>query len=263
MANSDGSRSAMFLAVIKGYSETSSRPRSSQEKMPRALLLFFLISQAAYTQQPAAQPDPQQQPAPDNPNKRIFWIIPNFRTSPTLASYSPITTKEKFKIARQDSFDQGTIALAAAFAGVAQIDNSNPSFGQGVKGYAHYWGTAYADFIIGNYLTEGLLPTVLHQDPRYFRRGKGSGVSRLFYSAGQIFLTHNDSGRRQFNYSEVGGNAAAVAISMAYYPENRDVGDAVSKWGSQLAVDMASNVLKEFWPDISRKFAKKKNTTTP
>jgi hypothetical protein len=196
-------------------------------------------------------------PADTGNNKRIFWIIPNFRTSPTLAEYKPLTTSQKFKIARQDTFDRGTVALAAAFAGESQLSNSNPSFGQGVEGYAHYFGTAYADFAVGNYLTEGVYPTILHQDPRYFRRGKGRFVSRLAYSASQIFLTHGDSGQTEFNFSELAGNSTAVAISMAYYPENRDVGDAVSKLGSQLGVDMASNILKEFAPDIARKFSRK------
>ena len=136
----------------------------------------------------------------------IFWLISNFRTSPTLAEYKPLTTREKFKIAEQDSFDRGTTALAAAFAGEAQLSNSNPLSGQGVKGYAHYFGTAYGDFLIGDYMTEAVFPMILHQDPRYFRRGKGSGMSRLGYACGQIFWTHNDSGRGQFDYSEIGGN---------------------------------------------------------
>lgn len=179
-----------------------------------------------------------------------------------MAEYKPITPREKFHIAAQDSFDRGTVALAAAFAGEAQITDANPSFGQGVKGYAHYFGTAYADFVIGNYMTEGIFPTILHQDPRYFRRGTGSRLSRLGYAAGQIFWTTNDSGRGQFNYSEIGGNSAAVAISMAYYPDNRDVGDGVSKLGSQIAVDMASNIVKEFWPDIERKFSHKRQSSS-
>jgi len=111
--------------------------------------------------------------------------------------------------------------------------------------------------VIGDYMTEAVFPTILHQDPRYFRRGTGSGWSRLGYAAGQIFWTHNDSGRGQFNFSEIAGNSTAVAISMAYYPENRDVADGVSKLGSQLGVDMASNILKEFWPDLERKFSRK------
>lgn len=174
-----------------------------------------------------------------------------------LVNYVPLTTRQKFRIATQDAFDRGTIALALAFAGEAQISDSNPSFGQGVRGYAHYFGTAYADFAIGDYMTEAVFPTVLHQDPRYFRRGKGSGLSRLGYAAGQIFWTHNDSGRGQFNFSEIGGNSAAVAVSMAYYPENRDARDAVSKLGSQIGVDMVSNVLKEFWPDLERRISRR------
>jgi hypothetical protein len=196
----------------------------------------------------------QTQPKED---KRILWIIPNFRTSATLVPYKPISWRAKFKIARQDTLDQGTFALAAAFAGESQISDADKSFGQGVEGYSHYLATAYADFAIGNYMTEAIFPTLLHQDPRYFRKGSGGGLSRLGYAAGQIFITHGDNGRTEPNYSELAGNSTAVAISMAYYPENRDVSDAVSKLGSQLAVDMCSNILKEFWPDLSRKFKKK------
>jgi hypothetical protein len=188
---------------------------------------------------------------------RILGIIPNHRTSPSLDSYKPLTTKEKFTIARQDSFDRGTVALAAVFAGEAQLTNASPSFGQGVKGYAHYLGTSYGDLVLGNYLSEGVFPALLHQDPRYFRRGVGSGWSRLGYSMGQIFWTHTDSGGTQFNYSEILGNASAVAISQAYYPDNRTVADASDKLGLQLGVDVASNVLKEFWPDVTRKFSRK------
>jgi hypothetical protein len=193
----------------------------------------------------------------DGNSKRIFWIIPNFRTSATLAKYTPLTAGQKFKIAAQDSFDRGTFALAALFAGEGQVRNSDPSFGQGVKGYARYFGTSYVDFAVGDYMTEAVYPTLLHQDPRYFRRGKGSIASRFAYSAGQIFFTHGDSGRTQFNFSEIAGNATAVAVSMAYYPDNRNVRDAVSGLGVQLGVDMTSNLLKEFAPDITRKFSRK------
>ena len=108
---------------------------------------------------------------------------------------------------RQDSFDRGTVALAAVFAVDAQISNSNPSFGQGVKGYSRNFGASYADFIIGNYMSEAIYPTLLHQDPRYFRRGIGSKWSRLGYSIGQVVWTHTDSDRTQLNYSELLGNS--------------------------------------------------------
>jgi hypothetical protein len=190
-------------------------------------------------------------------HKRVLWILPNYKTYPTLKDYKPITAGEKFKIATQDSFDRGTVAMALVFAGEGQLTNSNRSFGQGVGGYARYFGTGYADLVIGDYMTEAIYPVLLHQDPRYFRRGTGSGISRLGYAMGQIFWTHSDTGRGQFNFSEIVGNSTAVAISNAYYPDNRSAGTAVGKLGLQLGLDMAGNVLKEFWPDLSRKLQHK------
>jgi hypothetical protein len=186
-------------------------------------------------------------------SKRLLWIIPNYRTSPTLQNYEPIPVREKFKIASQDAFDPGTVALGALFAAESQLTDGERSFGQGVAGYGRYWGTAYADFAIGNMMTEGIFPSVLHQDPRYFRKGTGSGWSRLGYAMGQIFWTHADSGRSQFNYSEVLGNSTAVAIGNLYYPDHRNASSAVSNLGMQLGVDMAANILKEFYPEVERK----------
>ena len=196
-------------------------------------------------------------------SKRLLGIIPNFRTSPTLQNYQPLTAREKFKLASQDSFDRGTVALAALFGAQSQLSSSNRSFGQGAAGFGRYFGAAYGDFVIGDYMTEAVFPSLLHQDPRYFRRGTGSGRSRLGYAVKQIFWTHRDSGGTQFNYSEVLGNSAAVAISKAYYADNRTAGNAVSKLSVQISVDMASNILKEFWPDVERKFSRKHTRSMP
>jgi hypothetical protein len=197
-----------------------------------------------------------QQNADDTTPKRIFGIIPNYRTSPPLNPYVPLTSKQKFKMAWDDSVDRGTFILAAAFAGNADLGRSSPSFGNGVAGYAKYSGTAYADFVIGNAMTEGILPSVLHQDPRYFRRGTGSVPSRLWYAVSALLWVHADSGRMEFNYSEVAGNAAAAAIANLYYPDNRTASNAVEKLAIQIGVDMAGNVLKEFSPDLSRKLSR-------
>jgi hypothetical protein len=174
-----------------------------------------------------------------------------------LRESEPLTSRDKFKIATEDAFDRGSFALAAIFAGEAQLTNANRSFGQGAAGYGKYYGAAFADFTIGDYMTEAIYPSLLHQDPRYFRKGIGRGWSRLGYAMGQIFWTHTDSGGTQFNYSEVIGNSTAVAVSNAYYSDNRTASDAISKLGTQLGVDMASNILKEFWPDVTRKFRRK------
>lgn len=234
--------------------------------MRRLGALAFLIWPVAMLSQTPSAPNPRQPGqlavTPDDTgteSKRLFGIIPNYRTSASLDNYEPLTVKEKFVIARRDAFDRGTVVLAAAVAGESQLMKSNPSFGQGAAGYGRYFATSYADYVIGNYLTEAIFPSVLHQDPRYFRKGKGRALSRLGYAAGQIFVTHGDNAKTQFNFSEILGNSAAVAISTSYYPDNRDASDAVSKFGTQIGVDMASNILKEFAPDIGRMFSRKHN----
>ena len=215
-------------------------------------------------------PDPQSrnravpapvpaQPLPTPEYPRIFGIIPNYRSSPSLVNYKPLTARQKFKIFAQDSFDRGDVILAAAFAGEAQATNSTPSFGQGVAGYARYFGAAYGDLVIGNFMSEAVFPTMLHHDPRYFRRGTGSNWSRLGYAVKQIVWTHTDSGGTFFNVSEFGGNAVASAISLAYYPDNRTASEFATKLGIAVGLDTTGNILKEFWPDLAHKFGHKKH----
>lgn len=214
-------------------------------------------SSAATGQASRATPA-QLTPAPQPLPKRIFGIIPNYRSHPSLKDSKPLSAGQKFKLAARDSFDPGTFLLSGAFAAIGQASNSTPSYGQGMAGYGRYYGSSYGDFMIGNFMTEAVYPSLLHQDPRYFRRGTGTMGSRLRYAVGQIFITHGDNHRTQFNFSEVCGNATAVAISNAYNPDNRTASDAVGRLGIQLGVDMAGNILKEFVPDLYRKVHKTK-----
>jgi hypothetical protein len=159
----------------------------------------------------------------------------------------------------RNTFHEATVAADSIDVVVEDFEGAPvvPVTEQGAAGYGKYYGAAFADFTIGDYMTEAIFPSLLRQDPRYFRKGIGSGWSRLGYAMGQIFWTHTDSGGTQFNFSEVIGNSTAVAISNAYYSDNRTASDAIARLGTQLGVDMASNILKEFWPDITRKFGRK------
>ena len=201
-------------------------------------------------------------PAPDAPpatpeDKRIFGVLPNYRTAEASNPFVPLTVKQKFTIAFRDSFDWPVYPTAAAFATLYQLENQNPSFGQGMSGYATRVAAAYGDQMVGNMMTEGIVPSLLHQDPRYFRLGEGSFRSRTWYAVTRIFVTRTDSDHTTFNFSEWGGNAAAVALSNAWYPDTRDVSDNVQKLLIQCATDAFSQVLKEFWPDVKRHFKKK------
>lgn len=201
---------------------------------------------------------PAQDPASPAEDKRVFGVIPNNRTTEASLPFAPISAKRKMTIAAKDSFDWPVFPTAAVFAAFYQLENQNPSFGQGVKGYATRFAAAYGDQMIGNMMTEGIIPSLGHQDPRYFRLGEGSKRHRILYAASRIFVAKMDSGKSTFNFSEWVGNGISVALSNAWYPDTRTVHENLQKLGIQCGVDAFSNVLKELWPDIRRHFSKKK-----
>jgi len=199
---------------------------------------------------PAAPKAPDSEPPGGD---RVFGVLPNYRTADSSQEGTVLTAHQKLDIASKDSFDYPLVALAGALAGLGQLTNQDLSFGQGIKGFGHRLATNYADQAIGNMFTEGFFPVLLHEDPRYFRRGTGSMISRVGYAFTRVFVTHKDSGGVRFNYSEWLGNASAVAISNAYYPQSQTLGGNGTKLLMQVGTDAVSQVLKEFWPDMKRK----------
>ncbi|HEY6991130.1 MAG TPA: hypothetical protein VH369_22225 [Bryobacteraceae bacterium] len=232
------------VAAIAASSQTTCAAQATQSTPPPG--------------QTAQPPSPEQPgvPAPgkteQGQDKRIMGVLPNYRTAEMSAIGHPLTPKEKMRIAVKDTFDYPLMILAAGYAGLYQLEDNHPEFGQGVSGYFKRLGTSYTDQVTGNMLTEGVLPVLFHQDPRYFRMASGTKKRRAMYALSRIFVTHMDSGRTTFNYAEVLGNGMSAAIGLSYYPDDRSAADYVQNWGIQMATDAGSQVLKEFWPDIKR-----------
>jgi hypothetical protein len=198
----------------------------------------------------------QQQKKPEN--DRIFWALPNYLTVENSKQIPPLTTGQKFKLVALGTFDPVEFPYVGVLAGIDQAENDDPSYRQGFKGYAKRYGAAYADTTVENFMVGAVLPSLLHQDPRYFQLGKGGFWHRAGYAALRIVVTRTDSGKNQFNYSELVGSAAAAAISVTYHPaHDRTVSNAVNIWVTQLWGDALAFEIKEFWPDIKRKLHKK------
>ena len=188
-------------------------------------------------------------------SKRAFGIVPNYRSTDVSSPFQSIGTRQKMAIAAKDSFDWSVFVVAGGYAGLGQLANQNPSFKQGVKGYANRYVRTYGDIMIGNFLTEGLMPSLLHEDPRYFRRGQGTFWHRARYAASRILITRTDSGKSRFNFSEVVGSSISAGISNAYYPDTRNASDNFGRLAFQLGTDAFADVLKEFWPDVRNKIS--------
>jgi hypothetical protein len=185
-------------------------------------------------------------------SKRILWIFPNYRAVSADTQLPPLSLKDKFWLATQDSFDYSSFVSAGMFAGISQANKSYPEFGQGAKGYGRYYWHALADQAIGNYMTEAILPVVTHEDPRYYTLGHGGFFKRTGYAVSRLLITRTDAGGRTFNFSEIVGNGVGAGISDAYYPSRqRTWTKTYQKWTTQIALDGVFNIVKEFWPNIN------------
>ncbi len=185
-------------------------------------------------------------------SKRILWIFPNYRAVSADTQLPPLSLKDKFWLATQDSFDYSSFVSAGMLAGVSQANKSYREFGQGAKGYGRYFWHAVADQAVGNYLTEAIVPAVTHEDPRYYTLGHGGFFKRTGYAVSRLLVTRTDSGHRTINLSEIVGNGAGAGISDLYYPSReRTWTKTGQKWVTQIALDGVFNIAKEFWPNIN------------
>ena len=184
--------------------------------------------------------------------KRILGIVPNFEAVSVNAKLPPQSVKEKFKDATDDSFDYSSFIFVGGLAGVGQASNSIPEFHQGAAGYGRYYWHTFADQTDENYLVEFAFPVALRQDARYYTLGRGGVLKRTAYSLSRILITRTDAGRETFNASEIIGAGAASGISDFYYPEQeRTWTKTGQRWLTNVSLDGATFVLREFWPDIN------------
>ena len=161
--------------------------------------------------------------------QRVLGVFPNFYVS-YVRDATALSSGQKFQLALRTSVDPVSIAIPAIIAGIEQSQNGFSGYGQGAQGYAKRFGAASADSLIGMMITDAILPSILHQDPRYFYKGKGSIRSRAMYAIASVFICKGDSGHWQPNYSNVLGNLAAAGISNTYYP-------STDRNGARLTID--------------------------
>jgi len=244
-------------AAQKSSAQTPEQQPHSPEKEP-ANPLSATAAQATPTPQ-QSRPDTEKQKRKEEQSKRILGVFPQFSTT-SRHDAQPLTSGQKFHLFVKNSFDPFQFAFAAFEAGVGQATNSFPGYGQGAAGYGKRYAASFADLTSGNFFAGYVYPSLLKQDPRYFRSGKGSVTHRIFYSFAQAVVCRTDKGGRSFNWSNVLGVFTAGTISNAYYPSSdRGVGLTASRSAVNLAYGSIGGLLDEFWPDIERKFFHKNN----
>ncbi len=213
------------------------------------------------TQQPDAHADKSQpsdrqkaeQQLKQQEKQRILGVVPNFNTT-DVQNAAPLSPSQKFHLAMRSAIDPFQFVAAGLDAGLSQAENSFPGYGQGAQGYFKRFGAAYADQFDGILWGNAILPSLLHEDSRYFRKGTGSFTKRLFYAISTTVITKNDNGTWGPNYANVLGNFIAGGVSNAYYPStDRGFGLTMERAATVTAEGTIGAVFVEFWPDIDRR----------
>lgn len=170
----------------------------------------------------------------------------------------PLSPGQKFQLFFKSASDPWPFMLSGVVGGIGQANNDEPEWGQGVQGYAKRFGAAYSDYFIGNFFGNAVLPSLLHEDPRYFQKGTGNRTTRFLWAAASTVWCKRDKGGWGPNYANVGGNLIGAAIARAYYPASeRTVTDTITDGLTVSAEGIVGAEVIEFWPDMVRSYRRK------
>jgi len=179
-------------------------------------------------------------------HQRALGVFPNFYSS-YIWNAAPLSSKQKYILALRSTTDPVNFLATGIIAGVEQAKNIYPGYGQGAQGYAKRYGAAYADDFDARMIGSAVLPSLLHQDPRYFYKGSGTVRSRILYAIKSAVITRGDNGQLQPNYSYVLGSFASGAIANAYYPAaSRGAGLTIGNGFLNIAGHAADDLVREF-----------------
>ena len=183
----------------------------------------------------------------------MLGVIPSYN-SVMSGEAAPIDAKQKFHLFFKSSIDPFQFFSAGVDALIEQGEDSYPEYHQGIEGYAKRYGAAFADSFDGNFWGNAVLPSVLHQDPRYFRLGHGKFKTRVWYAVISTVRCKGDNGKWEPSYSNVLGNLAAGGISNLYYPAyERGAVLTIENGLTVTAEGAVGSILVEFWPDIAKR----------
>lgn len=192
----------------------------------------------------------------------IIFVTRRSYCFPDLATDSaPLSAKHKFELFLDDSISGHAIAGSAAAAGLDQAFDWYSGYGQGAAGYGKRFGAQMARDASNNFFSTFLLATVLHQDPRFFVRNNPTFWRAVKYSLHRIVITRDDSGADVVNSSGLIGPLAGEALANTYLPaQSRTVGNTFARYASDMGWRAAGNLLRGYWPTLSKRLLPSKRT---
>ena len=212
---------------------------------------------AAQSDTQKSQHEKAEEQLKEQEKQRVMGVMATFNTTSN-RNAAPLSSGQKFKLFFKSSTDPWPFLLAGVVSGIGQADDSYSEWGQGAQGYAKRYGAAYSDAFIGNFFGNAVLPSIWHEDPRYFQKGTGSATNRFLWAAASTVWCRRDNGKWGPNYANVVGNLMGAAVARAYYPASeRTVSDTINDGLTVSVEGIVGAEVIEFWPDLVRHHKKK------
>src|ERR1700739_968879 len=251
-------REASSLVVTAGQQQANADAQSSDAQSPAQTSSSSQAS-TAQSDTEKSQHEKADEQLKQQEKQRVMGVMATFNTTQNKDAV-PLSSGQKFKLFFKSASDPWPFLLSGAVAGIGQAENSTPEWGQGAQGYAKRFGAGYSDYFIGNFFGNALLPSLMHEDPRYFQKGTGSVTSRFLWAASRSVWCRRDNGKWGPNYANVAGNLIGSAIGRAYYPpSDRTVGGTISDGLTVTAEGVVGAEVIEFWPDLVRHHKRKQD----
>ena len=212
--------------------------------LPEIKLRILAVQRAVTVSYSSKEVATQQLKAEEQ--QRVLSFIPNmyvvYEPHP-----EPLTARMKFHLAYKSLTNPFFFARTAAWAGVQQARDDPSEWNQGAKGYGKRLGAGFADAVTGSLISNAILPSLLHQDPRYFYQGTGTKKSRALHAMLAPVICKGDNGAWQPNYSQWGGSLIGYSISTAYYPGSaRTAGHVFQTFGIDMGLHVVGSLAQEF-----------------
>ena len=236
-----------ITVTAEGFAEWNSSitvEPGENKTLPEIKLRILAVQRAVTVSYSSKEVATQQVKAEEQ--QRVLRVIPNiyvvYEPHP-----EPLTTSMKFHLAYKSLTNPFFFARTSAWAGVAQARNDPSEWNQGAKGYSKRLGAGFADAVTGSLISNAILPSLLHQDPRYFYQGSGTKKSRALHAMLAPVICKGDNGAWQPNYSQWGGSLIGYSISTAYYPaSSRTTTHVFQTFGIDMGLHVVGSLAQEF-----------------
>jgi hypothetical protein len=178
----------------------------------------------------------------------------------SLPAYTPLDLKHKYLYSLNETMAPARWLGFTIHAAMDQAEKAPNAWGNGADSFGVRVASHFGKSLLRENIAFGVR-AIDHEDPRYFRLGKGAGWKRTKYALSRTFIARNDSGAWMPAYSRFVTSFATPMLIQSWQPEKFSVARGFRGGSVGIGMGFGSNLWQEFWPDVKKqvKFLNRKS----